>query len=242
MSAEHGPPALFAFGDLDTGIWGAGWRGAASAAAIVGLGGTSQSISTDSPLRDGESGEWRIEVEGTRLELSPAQEDPGGGTDQLCVVRGELALEAERREFACLGWRELTGPPESGWESMRRVAAWFSAQDGLALAALRPPRATSHADDLVAAAVLGDGEAVIEDPRLSTTYAADGMPTRASIELWLGRPDSEDLYPLRAAGEWEGPEAGFSESGVRVTARLFRWRSRGREGAGVYLLGRRNGA
>jgi hypothetical protein len=88
----------------------------------------------------------------------------------------------------------------------------------------------------VTAAVLdSEAPAPVADPRFSTTYSA-GRPIRSSLELWLGQ--EEDEYPRRAAGEALGPCASGNGGGVSVQASLFRWHSRAREGAGVYILAR----
>jgi hypothetical protein len=91
---------------------------------------------------------------------------------------------------------------------------------------------------VVTAAVLDpQGTAAVADPRFSTTYTAAGKPLRASFELWLGQAEEE--FPRRAAGEAVGPAASLHVAGMDVRAALFRWHSRGLDGAGVYILARR---
>jgi hypothetical protein len=91
---------------------------------------------------------------------------------------------------------------------------------------------------VVTAAVLDlQDSAAVADARVSTTYDRAGWPIRSSFELWLGQAEEE--FPRRAAGEALGPHASHAAPGLDVQASLFRWHSRGREGAGVYLLARR---
>ena len=68
------------------------------------------------------------------------------------------------------------------------------------LSAVRPAGAESHADEAHWGALLdADGaELAIDDPRVSTTYDADGHQRRAGLELWVGE---EDDYPRRGAGQ-----------------------------------------
>ncbi len=73
--------------------------------------------------------------------------------------------------------------------------------DGIAVAAVRPRKASGHANDAVHAALLDPcaGVTAVAEPRLSTTYGGDGTPTRAGLELWL--EDENEHYPRRAAGD-----------------------------------------
>jgi hypothetical protein len=90
---------------------------------------------------------------------------------------------------------------------------------------------------ITAAVIDPESAGAVADPRFSTTYDRGGAPIRSSFELWLGR--AEDEYPRRAAGEAVGPRAAHRDGGIDVQASLFRWHSRAREGAGVYILARR---
>jgi len=72
----------------------------------------------------------------------------------------------------------------------------------------------------------------------ATLLAAGGLPERASLELWLGDEQSEQL-PHRAAGEAIGPALESRQDGFDLRTVPFRWRSYGREGAEAYLLARR---
>ena len=93
------------------------------------------------------------------------------------------------------------------------------------------------------AALVESGEPrVVADPRLSTTYGGEGVPARAGVELWVSEPAEEPEtvkeHPHRLAGEATGPQVRWTDGGLGLGAQPFRWHSHGRDGAGVYLLGR----
>ena len=238
----------FAFGDLASGLWGAAWGAEAGQATVVLGQADVVVVLAATPVDASAVGEWSFAIGDGNLTLEPVgpavegtgNGDDGQGLDQLCRARGRLSLEGTERELDCPGWRQVRALLDQPWATVRQVAAWFADGQGLALTALRPRDASEHDRDLLSAALFGEeGAAAVEDPRLSTTYAADGRPTGAGVELWLPEPEGEELYPLRAAGEAVGPEATWSQEGVELRAELFCWHSRGREGAGVYLLGQR---
>jgi hypothetical protein len=236
-----------AFGDLS--VWGAGWSSGSGDASVAALGfGPDVKIMPGDRLSDGGAGdEWRLDGEDVALLAAPVGElvdvqierDGIEGWDQLCRVSGRFG----GHEVDCLGLRSLW--PDTidleRFESIRVVSVWFDADEGMALTAFRPRKAKAHDGDVLAAAVItADGSAPVEDPRLSTTYAADGWPERAGLELWLAAgDDSEQQYPRRASGEAIGARAQAVAGGLEVRAEPFRWHSRAREGAGMYLLARR---
>jgi hypothetical protein len=250
------PPALrtLAFGDLDTTVWGAGWFSDHAGAALAALGGGAQAT-TRSGLRlsagaDGD--EWHLDGDGAALVISPAGDAVPArsvdgeieGFDQLCRIVGRFELEGSEHPVDCLGlrtwWSALVDLER--FESIRAVAAWFEPEDALALTAFRARKAKGHSGDVAAGAVITpEGSPAVEDPRLSTTYEADGWPVRAGVELWLTTPeDSEQQFPRRASGEATGPRVqGVVDGGFELRAEPFRWHSRGRDGAGMYILARR---
>ena len=238
------PLRTLAFGDLS--VWGASWSPGSGDASLAALGsGPDVTILPDPLLSDGGAGdEWRLESEDAALLAAPVGEvvdvqttqDGIEGWDQLCHVTGRFA----DHDVDCLGLRSSWADTiDLGkFESIRAVFAWFDPDEGLALTAFRPRKAKAHDGDLLAAAVIAaDGSAPVEDPRLSTTYAVDGWPARAGLELWLAAAeDSEEQYPRRASGAATGARAQALADGLEVRAEPFRWRSRAREGAGMYLL------
>lgn len=165
------------------------------------------------------------------LDAESAAGRAGGmeGRDQLCRVTGSVGGEP----FAGRGQRGRSwGAPD--WKRMtlaRTLTAWFDDGHGLSAVAVRPAKASSHADEAVTAVLLSDGEArVVDDARISTTYDAEGRQRAAGLELLA---DPEDEYPARAAGE---VVAGTSLDLGRLTLHcaFFRWRMHGREGIGRY--------
>jgi hypothetical protein len=250
MSSSGATTALsFAFGDLGSAVWGLAWNARGGEASLVLGKDEAVRVSPAQVQAPSPEGDWAVTTEGTELSLEPAGEPVAPGReredssslDQLCRAHGRLVLEAEEVVVDCLGWRQVRGARTAvDWGAIRQAAAWFGVEEAIALTALRPRGATEHDRDVVEAVVLGSDQAgPVEDPRLSTTYARDGSPKAAGLELWLPRPDTDELYPLRASGEAVGAEATWSQTGTELEARLFEWHSRGREGAGVYLLGRR---
>jgi len=81
---------------------------------------------------------------------------------------------------------------------------------------------------------------VATEPRLSSTYAPDGRPIRAGLELWFTEGEDDDVHEFsrRAAGQAIGAGAALDvpQTEGDFQAGLFRWTARGLEGAGVYRL------
>jgi hypothetical protein len=173
-----------------------------------------------------------------------------GSVDHLCEVTGRAMLGGAEHEVEWLGWRgRFDADFELGVvDSFRQAAGWFDAADGFSLSAYRPQKSRGHDADYVAAAVLEAEPAPrIDDPRLSTTYDAAGLPTRVGLELWFEPSgpeedsDDDDDRPLtrRAAAEAIGAGIDWEVEGFKLHAALLHWHSRGHDGAGVYLLGQR---
>jgi hypothetical protein len=252
----------FAFGDLDEGTWGTAWLPSVQGAGIVALGAAGESRSLAAELEGtSDSAEWHLEAEGASLIVSPEGEavgtpQEGGieGFDQLCRVRGRIRLGGSEQSAEALGCRGLRAGSIDGdqFESIREVSAWFEPDQGMVLTALRPRGSRGHDADVVTAAILGERAATVGDPRLSTTYTAQGRPARAGLELWLSAdeeaqeqeaatgeaPPEDRRYPRRASGQAVGARVELGAEGLQAQAELFRWHSQGLEGAGVYLLAR----
>lgn len=248
-----------AFGDLEAGLWGVAWIPAPDdRVAVAVCAGSTAKVVSAALTRKQEADEWRLDGEGIELALSASGSpvssgDPQAGLegfDQLCRVTGTLTLDGAQHEVSCLGWRGArSGLVTDKIESFRQVSAWFEPDEGLALLALRPRKARGQESDIVAAAVL-EPEPVppVADPRLSTTYTEAGLPSRAGLELWLeeGEPDADggderpEQYPRRAAGVAVSAGLDWETTSFALHAAPLHWHSRGRDGAGVYLLGRRS--
>jgi hypothetical protein len=248
--APHAALRTVAFGDLDTGLWGAAMAtGDQPAVAVMGAAG--DAAGAEVRLDGSAPGEaWTIAGDGVELMIT-AVGDPvaaGGGTDraqdgfdQLCRIEGRLTRDGQEQEVSSLGVRGTreSGLTSGGFASMRDVAVWFEPGDGMVLAAFRPASAKGQDADVVSASVLGAEDAgPVEDPRLSTTYAGDGWVRRAGLELWLGGEEEQQML-RRAAGEAVGARGSASSDELLLQAELFRWHSGGRDGAGIYLLATR---
>jgi hypothetical protein len=230
-------------------VWGASWASDPGGPALTALGAGSEATAVPGiRLSDG-TAEWHLDGEGVALVASPlgelvdvqAAQDGIEGSNQLCRVSGRFGDNA----VDCLGlrssWSEAIDL--SRYQSIRAVSVWFDPDEAFALTAFRPRKAKAHDGDLLAASVIAaDGSAAVEDPRLSTTYAADGWPSRAGLELWLaaaGEDDSDRHYSRRASGEAIGARAQAQAGELELRAEPFRWHNRSREGAGMYLLASR---
>lgn len=200
-------------------------------------------------LEDGRR--WRVRCDGeARFDLEFASsgaplvlpgESPVGraggmeGFDHVCRVRGTVG----GRPFEGRGQRGRSrGAPD--WERMalaRTVAAWFADGRAISAVAVRPARSRTHADETLAATLLdADGGArAVAEPRLSTTYDAEGRQRAAGLELYLAE---DDPHALRAAGE---AVAGTSLDLGRLAldCAFFRWRMGGSAGVGRYDVLRR---
>ena len=229
------------------GAWGALWL--PSGAPSSGVLATADQVAAEALELEGVGAAepWRLTADaGTDLVVEglgePAlsnPEAPADGFQQLCRVTGAMGTSHGGGRLECLGWRGVGGPAVSpAVGSIRVVAGWFEDQDGFALVSGRPRKSRGQDEDLVTAAVFGSaGSQMVADPRLSTTYAESGEPTRAGVELWIeAEAEPEHLYPRRAVGEATSPSVQWSLADAAVEARAFQWFSGGREGPGVYLL------
>jgi hypothetical protein len=253
-----------AFGDLETGLWGvAGTSPAGAAASFADEFELDPGAPSEEWLAAAAGVELRFAPTTEPAPFVPSA--PGiAGSLQLCEVRGAVHVDGVEREVACFGARAELTLPASDASSARLATAWFGADLGFALVSMRPQRTKGHEDDRVACAFIDDGEPLeIDDPRMSTTYAESGVPLRAGLELWPVEeepeadaqqgPESDDgdeddegerddgespptYYPRRIAGESARDASRLIVPALTIRAELFRWRMRGREAAGVYVI------
>ena len=217
----------------------------------LALGGVS--METLEPLR-----RWRVALDGaehgfdlTFEALGPPAEVTGGealaraggmaGYEHACRVTGRVRTGGQAREVRCLGQRGHAWG-EQDWDRIdiaRTVAAWPGEGPALALSAIRPHGALSHAEEPTWAALLAaDGPQPVAEPRLSTTYDGDGRQRRAGLELWV---HEEDAHPRRGSGEVLcGSTLDLGQ--LRLDCAFFRWRLDGAEGVGRYDVLRRAAA
>jgi hypothetical protein len=116
----------------------------------------------------------------------------------------------------------------------RSIGIVFSDGGLLALSAARPPGAGGHGDEQVTAILCGPDGAPVEvsETLLSTEYGADGVPRRATLELWT---NGDEGQPLRGAGTLISA-ATVRRPGAISEIAFFRWALEGREGLGHYEL------
>jgi len=191
-----------------------------------------------------DGGDWGVDLRFDATSAPAAAADRltsvGGmeGYEQLCRVAGTVRWAGGSAELDGLGQRgHAWGEPDWGRiEATRAVSAWLEdGGGGITLATVRPQGAAGHDDEVAWAVIVRGGEPVaVQDPRLSTTYDADGRQRRAGLELWL---DGED-YPLRAAGEALCGTT-LDLGALRLDVAFLRWSAEGREGVGRYDIVRR---
>jgi hypothetical protein len=250
--ADESDAVTLAFADPEAGLYGVA-RTSLSADDASGMGilfvGTevaavrAEGVALDvvEPLRRWTAsfaGAFELEAEA----LSPPADVAVGDTrgyEQLVRVSGTATVGGEQRRVDGLGQRGHSwGRVDwSKLELARTVTAWLDDRTAATLSAIRPASAKHHSDESVAAHVVLDGEPVqVADPRLSTTYDADGRQVHAGLELWV--PDGDGEYPHRGAGEVVcGTTVDLGT--LRLDCAFFRWHMDGRTGAGRYDIVRR---
>jgi hypothetical protein len=234
------PLRTFAFGPTGEDSWLAGWFPAPAGVLLT---------ATRSGLRarearlhgDGAAQSWRVSAEGVDIEVAPSSDQAVvcgrmgvvDGFEQAARCRGEIDgadVDAAGRR----GERHEDELARSG--SLREVTAWFDDGGVVAVSALRPRKAKGHEQDALRAAVVDpDGFGPVIDPRLSTTYAADGRPRRIGLELWS---EAEDAPALRLAAETLVRGGSASAGGWELTVDWLATHRRGADGAGAYLVAR----
>ena len=189
--------------------------------------------------------EWSLRWDG-RVDLrfsalsAPIETAAGGlaGYEQLCRVEGTATVEGRERRLACLGQRGHNWGV-ADWDAMdlaRTVSAWWDDEHALMLTAIRPAGAGDHAAEELTAHLVEGEPLAVADPRLSTTYDAEGRQRRAGMELYV--TGEEDEYPRRVAGE-VACGTSLDLGRLRLDCAFFEWRTEGRAGIGRYDLLRR---
>jgi hypothetical protein len=248
LFAGGSPVAVRAEGGVPAGE-GLGW-GRAEAAGVW--------TEVVDPLRawrmhfDGEDGQqaFLLDLEAVSAPAVLAGDDAAGklggmqGYDQLVKVTGKVTIGGSERTFTGRGQRGHSwGAPD--WDKLtlaRTLGVWLEGDTGVTLTAVRPAKASSHADEAIHAVLLGrDGETdepvslVIADPRVSTTYDAEGRQRHAGLELY---ETDESAYAHRIAGEVAcGTTLDLGR--LRLDTAFFTWRMEGRDGVGRYDVLRR---
>jgi hypothetical protein len=227
---------VVSFGDLDGRVWGGVLDTGAGPAVVFG-GADGEHCAAPGGVAlavDGDS--WRLTGDGIDLTVTAgelAAESVDG--DELCTVTGTIST-GDAVPVDCPGIRSLM-PGDESLGSLRSVTGWFGPELAISLHAVRAPRSPGHQADRIRATLFGvEGMRPVDEPRLSTTVAADELPARTSLELWVGEGD--DLYPRRAAGEARGPAVRVSSPGFELAGVPLVCHASGLTGVGVYLLAR----
>jgi len=189
---------------------------------------------------DGEDSGFELALEAV---AAPAERAAGlAGYEQLVRVRGAVRAGAETAEVDGLGQRgHAWGVVDwSALAQVRAVSAWLGEETGgIVLESLRPAGAAGHDAEQTWAALVERGEPVaVPEPRLSTTYDADGHQRRAGLELWT---TEEDGYPVRAAGEAICGSS-LDLGSLALDLAFFRWHAQGVTGVGRYDVLRKRDA
>lgn len=259
MSATPEPGLrIVSFGHPESGVWGTALD-AGQTAAVFGTTAATTTAATTSAATTraattSASGHqavrlsiadenWELSGDAFVLQFRPTGQsaegaDRAAAADELCRVSGKVLLDGAERDVDCAGMRSYDRAVDlRRVESLRGFWGWFEGERAVALVALRPRGAAGQDGDQLAATVFdADGATTVDEPRLSTTYSADGLPSRASVELWIGEGDEQ--YPRRAAAEAVGTGQGVNVDGLSLQAAPLRCHSQGLDGPGVYLLAR----
>ena len=217
------------FGDAAAGLHGVAIAGLGT---LVAAGG--QLLRTGEPAireRDGIT-----HLAGERLDVSL---EPLGAPGELgaaarvwlCRARGTVDTEP----FDGLG--TITRAADTGAAALdRTVNAWFHPGLAFALAAARPRGAGGHGDEQLAALVFRDEPPVaapVAQPRLSTTYGADGSIVHCGIELW---ESEESEFAERIGGETVAHGELAGPGGALTRIALMSFHRDGAAGSGHYEL------
>lgn len=236
------PLCTFAFGPTGQDLWLAGWLPDPNGAGILLLADNGGVQAREAHLTgDGAAGSWRVSSDGVELELTPSSEQAVvcgltgvvDGFEQAARCSGQI----DRVQVDAAGRRGERREDELvRSDSLREVTAWFDDGGVVAVSALRPRKAKGHEQDVLRAAVIDpEGFGHVIDPRLSTTYAADGRPRRVGLELWS---EDEDAPALRLAAETLAGGGSLSAGGWELTVHWLIAHRRGADGAGAYLVAR----
>lgn len=231
-------PPLLAYADPVAETWGVATLGDQAQMAVGELARAS-ATAVGNLAAELESDTWTLNTEAGALRVTPQPASVGvPGTDpglSLMRLSGPGPGGGEP-ELSAPGVRHVGGDGIKA-DSIRLLCAWFSPERGMAVLAVRPPRARGQDRDELSAICAGEQDGMSAfDPRLSSTYGENGWLRRVGVELWLGENEEADMYSVRMAGEATGASAVLEADGAIVRAQPFRCHSRGEAGAGVYLL------
>ncbi len=234
------PLHLVLFTSSSSPAWSAAWFPGGPGAGLLALDDGQTPRLLPATLEAPVGGAWVVRAGDVELRF-----DADGDPVAAPAVEGS-ELQGEQLRMRLAGTEGATGAGVAGryalpeaperTDSVRAVGAWFAEAETVGVLSVRPRKHRGHGQDAVVGAVDDpEGWPPVTDPRLSTTYAADGRPARMNLELWT---DDEAQLARRVAGEALGPRVAASAAGWQLDAQRLECHSRGREGSGVYLLAR----
>jgi hypothetical protein len=154
---------------------------------------------------------------------------------QLCEIRGTIRFGGRSRSLDGLGVRTHRWGPTADAGRTRFLTAATEAGTLLSIAAVRPPGASAHGEELVAGLTIAAANGTAPQPlpfetvRLSTVFDPRGAPVKAGAELF--RPGEE--LPSRLAGTALAG-AGAAAGGPRASLTLFALKLDGVPAFGLY--------
>jgi hypothetical protein len=228
------------FGDGELGIWGLLIDDEQPRLALASLDTAPAEVKFEPATVDRDDDEvWSVSAGGHSLRFEKGEATTLTPGDDLGLqplrVTGTAVLGDKTREIDVAGALSETGL-DAATDSLRLFGSWFPAGHQIVLRAARPRGAKGQDRDLIDVIALGENEALVFDPRLSTTYDSDSAPRQAGIELWIGADDEADQYPRRVSAVATGSSVADASGGARLSAHALQCLSRGEAGVGVYLL------
>jgi hypothetical protein len=188
--------------------------------------------SSDAPIEEGRA---LLDSEAGALEVSwsPAGPQLEFAIDEAIVSLHGIAATGSQGDATLAGPGIAWDLPEGGYSALRTVWAITAKSSLLVLVSMRPEDSRDHGEELVGAARIepkGETYGYVE-PLLSTEYDANGIHTRATLELWT----DDDGAAERGAGRCIASGAISTPMG-RLEAARFAWSLGGSPAVGGYEI------
>ena len=228
---------VLGFAEEAAQIAGLAWSLAGREGALVALGGelsepgSTASMSSESVTVEATVGDRTVTVAaGTGSAHDLFADPPPAGSPSAALGRADVRLSGPDEQLTCAFNLTTWGGDPSGGAGLIRHLSIPAGDGAIVLIAARPAGAGDHAAELVSAWQLDPSEdpSPFVEALLSTQYDADGVPTRAGLELW---PHDPDAPATRAAGARP-----LTRSSDGVTAALMHTSAEGIPGVGGYLI------
>jgi hypothetical protein len=235
-------PAVWGFGEAETGVGGLAWDVGEPGALLLSEG--EIRAATFALEEGGDASTLQITAGDETLEATLIPQTAaitlGAETSRIglnvIACAAEVRFAGEAQTSRCPGQiSRWFGDPVEGAVTFRHLAN-NAGDDSLLVAEARGQLgARGHGDELSEAWLLhGEDVTRFEDVFISTQYDGDGDPTRLGLELW---PAEAERASRAAATRVAGSALGGVKTGA-AWAGLFRCHTDGSEGLGSYLLWR----